>query len=166
VSGYSEPRPISETDEVTTFDSGEPTLDDYLRKRALANHVAGAARCFVSCRDGRVVGYYAIASGSVAREECPTKVRRNMPDPIPVILLARLAVDSKEQGNGLGASLLRNAIARTVSVAEQVGVRAMLVHALHDDARSFYSHHGFERSPTDDLHLMLSIKDIKASLGI
>jgi predicted N-acetyltransferase YhbS len=95
----------------------------------------------------------------------PGKVRRNMPDPVPVILLSRLAVDRKEQGNGLGKNLLRDAIERCVGVAEQVGVRAMLVHALHEDARSFYAQYDFEPSPTDPLHLLLTMKDARALIG-
>jgi GNAT superfamily N-acetyltransferase len=163
--GYSLPRPISESDEVATFDSGEPSLDEYLRRRALANHVQGASRCFVTCRERRVVGYYALATSSVEHASAPGKVRRNMPDPVPVILLSRLAVDRKEQGNGLGKNLLRDAIERCVGVAEQVGVRAMLVHALHEDARSFYAQYDFEPSPTDPLHLLLTMKDARALIG-
>jgi GNAT superfamily N-acetyltransferase len=164
VSGYSVPRPISETDDAATFDSGEPTLDDYLRTRALANHAGGASRCYVTCRDGRIVGYYAMAAGAVSHTSCTGKFRRNMPDPIPVILLSRLAIDRKHQGCGLGESLLRDAIARAVQAAEQIGVRAILVHALHDHARNFYARFSFEPSPTDPLHLMLLIKDAQASV--
>ncbi len=161
---YSTPRPISEADDVATFDSGEP-LDEYLRKRALANHVQGASRCFVTCRDGPVVGFYALASAAIDRDSAPGQVRRNMPDPVPVILLSRLAVDRKEQGNGLGSHLLRDAITRSIRVAEHVGVRAILVHALHDEARAFYAHFEFESSPTDPLHLVLSMKDARALVG-
>jgi GNAT superfamily N-acetyltransferase len=162
VSGYSAPRPISDTDDVAAFDSGELTLDDYLHRRALPNHVQGASRCFVTCRDGRVVGFYALASSSVAHADCPGKVRRNMPDPVPVILLSRLAVDRKEQHRGLGSHLLRDALARCVQAGDSIGVRAILVHALHDDARAFYAHFDFEPSPTDPLHLMLLMKDARA----
>lgn len=164
MTGYSIPRPISEVDDTATFDSGEPTLDDYLRKRALANHVGGASRCFVTCRDGRIVGYYALSTGAVSHADCTGKFRRNMPDPIPVILLSRLAIDRKHQGCGLGENLLRDAITRSVQVAEDIGVRAILVHALHDQARSFYTRYQFEPSPTDPLHLMLMIKDARASV--
>ncbi len=165
MSGYTLPRPISAEDDTTAFDSGESSLDDYLRKRALANHIGGASRCFVTCLDGRVVGYYAIASGSVSHSGTSGKFRRNMPDPIPVILLSRLAIDRKHQGCGLGENLLRDAIARCVEVADQIGVRAILVHALHDEAKRFYLRYQFEPTPTDPLHLMLLIKDAKASVG-
>ncbi|BBY60273.1 GNAT family N-acetyltransferase [Mycolicibacterium sarraceniae] len=165
MSRYSLPRPITDSDDSTTFDSGASSLDSYLRKRALANHVTGASRCFVTCCDGRVVGYYALATGAVSHDGCSGRFRRNMPDPIPVILLSRLAIDVKHQHRGLGESLLRDAIARSVLVAEQVGVRAILVHALHDEARQFYLRYGFEPSPTDPLQLMLLVKDVKASVA-
>lgn len=165
MSGYCAPRPISEADDVATFDCGEPSLDTYLRTRALANHVEGASRCFVTCRDGRVVGFYALASASVERSSAPGRVRRNMPDPVPVILLSRLAIDRNEQKSGLGKHLLRDAITRTVAAADLIGVRAMLVHALHDDARSFYRHFDFDPSPTDPMHLLLLIKDARALVG-
>jgi len=164
VGGYSVPAPLSENDDVATFDCGEAALDDYLRKRALANHVLGASRCFVTRKDGRVVGYYGLATAAVARASVAGKVRRNMPDPIPVILLSRLAVDRKEHGRGLGKHLLRDAMLRTLQVAESVGVRALLVHAPHDEARRFYVKHGFEPSPTDQLHLMVLIKDLQYAL--
>lgn len=165
MSGYSLPRPIVEGDDTSEFDSGEPSLDDYLRRRALANHVQGASRCFVTCRDARVVGYYALASASVQHHEVAGKVRRNMPDPVPVILLTRLAVDREEQGSGLGKNLLRDAILRAVEASEIIGVRALLVHALNDTARAFYAHFDFEASPTDALHLLLLIKDARAIVG-
>jgi GNAT superfamily N-acetyltransferase len=165
VSGYSPPRPIHADDDTAAFDSSEPSLDDYLRTRALANHEQGASRCFVTCRDGRVVGYYALASASIQRAEATGRVRRNMPEPIPVILLSRLAVDRKEQGHGLGKHLLRDAITRSVEAAGVVGVRALLVHALSDDARRFYAHFDFEASPTDPLHLLLLMGDARAALG-
>ena len=165
MTGYGQPRPIREDDDASTFDSGERSLDAYLRIRALSNHVQGGSRCFVSCRDDRIVGYYALASASIEHREVAGRVRRNMPDPVPVILLSRLAVDRKEQGSGLGKNLLRDAIARSVAAAEIVGVRALLVHALHDEARAFYLHFDFEPSPTDPLHLLLLIRDARALLG-
>ena len=111
MSGFSAPRPIRADDDVANFDSGESSIDDYLRNRALSNHVEGASRCYVTCRGGRVVGFYALASASVERRTTPGAVRRNMPDPIPVILLSRLAVDTREQNKGLG-KLLNGAVPR------------------------------------------------------
>jgi predicted N-acetyltransferase YhbS len=165
VTGYSRPRPIHDDDKTAEFDSGEPTLDEYLRKRALANHVAGASRCFVTCRERRVVGYYALASATITHRDSPGKIRRNMPDPVPVLLLSRLAVDRNEPGASLGENLLRDAIARSVEAAEIVGIRALLVHALHEQARKFYLHFDFEPSPTDDLHLVLLMNDARALLS-
>lgn len=165
MSGYSRPRPIRDDDEISQFTSGEPSLDQYLRRRALANHVAGASRCFVTCRAGRVVGFYALAAASVTRRDAPGGIRRNMPDPIPVILLSRLAVDRHETGRGLGSSLLRDAIARCVAAAQTIGIRAMLVHALHERAREFYLRFDVEPSPTDPLHLLLLISDARAAAG-
>lgn len=165
MSGYSLPRPIAEDDDTSEFDSGEANLDDYLRRRARANHVQGASRCFVTCRHERVVGYYALASASVQHSDVTGKVRRNMPDPVPVILLSRLAVDHKEHGSGLGKDLLRDAILRAVEASDIIGVRALLVHALNDTARAFYAHFDFEPSPTDPLHLLLLIKDARCIVG-
>lgn len=165
MSGYSLPRPIDENDDTSSFDSGEPSLDQYLHKRALANHVQGGSRCFVTCRDSRVVGYYSLASASIQHREVAGKVRRNMPDPVPVILLSRLAVDHKEQGSGLGKNLLRDAVLRSIEASEIIGVRALLVHALNDTARAFYAHFDFEPSPTDPLHLLLLIKDARSAVG-
>ncbi len=165
MSGYSLPRPIAADDDTSSFDSGEPPLDDYLRQRALANHVQGASRCFVTCRAGRVVGYYALASASVQHRDVTGKVRRNMPDPVPVILLSRLAVDRGEQGCGLGKHLLRDAILRSVAASEIIGVRALLVHALNDTACAFYAQFDFEPSPTDPLHVLLLLKDARAAIG-
>ena len=165
MSSFNLPRPIAEDDDVSTFYSGEPSLDEYLHKRALANQVQGASRCFVTCRDGRVVGYYALASASIQHREVAGKVRRNMPDPVPVILLSRLAVDRRAQGSGLGRNLLRDAILRSVEASEIIGVRALLVHALKDTARTFYERFDFEPSPTDPLHLLLLMKDARTLLA-
>jgi len=161
VSGYSTPRPLSSEDDLAEFDSGERSLDDWLRKRAVTNQATGASRCFVTCRDTRVVGYYALATGSVQRLETSRRIGQGMPEPIPVVLLGRLAVDRKEQGRSLGSNLLRDAITRTVEAAEIIGLRALLVHALNERARDFYVHHDVEPSPTDPLHLMLLMKDAR-----
>lgn len=164
MSRFRKPRPIREDDDTADFDSGEPSLDAYLRTRALSDHLQGASRCYVTCRDRRVAGYYALAAASVQRRVAPGKVRRNMPDTVPVILLSRLAVDQKDQGLGLGKHLLRDAIARCVQVTDIIGVRALLVHALHDEEREFYAYFDFQPSPTDPLHLLLPIQDARALL--
>lgn len=161
MSGYSAPRPIRADDGLADFESGEDSLDHYLRARALPNHSEGASRCYVTCRAGSVVGFYALASASVQRREATGAIRRNMPEPIPVILLSRLAVDRADQGKGLGRALLRDAILRSVRAADLIGVRALLAHAIDDKARNFYSHCGFKPSPTDPMHLLLLMKDAR-----
>ncbi len=161
MSGYSAPRPIRDDDDFAEFESGDDSLDHYLRTRAVPNHAEGASRCYVTCRAARVVGFYALASASVERSDATGAVRRNMPEPIPVILLSRLAVDRREQGRGLGRGLLRDAIIRSVRAADLIGVRALLVHAIDDEARNFYSHFGFMPSPTDPMHLLLLMKDVR-----
>ena len=158
---YSQPRPIESSDDVAGFDSSEPDLDEYLRNYALGNHRGGGARCFVTCSDGSVVGYYALAAGSIIRADTTRRVGQSMPNPVPVILIGRLAVDRKEQGRGLGAHLLRDAIAKSVEAGELIGARAILLHAMNDNPRSFYLHFNFEPSPTDDYHLILLMKDAR-----
>jgi GNAT superfamily N-acetyltransferase len=155
VSGYSQPRPIWADDDLALFDCGEPSLNEYLRNRAYKNDQGGASRCYVTLRDGRVVGYYAVAMASIQQGSAPGKVRRNMPDTIPAILLSRLATDRKEQGQGLGANLLRDAITKAVEASRIIGARCLLVHALNNNAAAFYAHFGFIESPTDPFHLLL-----------
>ena len=159
------PEPLSAAHNVGDFDCGKPELTEWLRHHALQNHQAGASRVYVLHRSGRVVGYYALAAGSVELEEAPTRVKKGLArHPIPVILLARLAVDASEQGRGLGAALLMEALNRIASAADEVGARAALVHAKDDDAKAFYQRYEFEPSPTDPLHLFLLMKDLRAVL--
>ena len=129
-------------------------LDDWLKRHAFANEKAGGSRTYVVCVGRRVVGYYALATGAVA-PAATGRVRRNMPDPVPVMLLGRLAVDRAFQGRGIGEGLLRDAILRTLQAAELAGIRAMLVHAISDEAKRFYERHGFAESPIDPMTLML-----------
>lgn len=144
---------------VGAFDCGEPSLNDWLKRRAWVNQASGASRTFVLADDGRIVrAYYALAAGAVDHATAASAMRRNMPDPVPVMVLGRLAVDRCCHGKGLGADLLQDAILRTVRLAQEVGIRAMLVHALHDRARAFYLHHGFSESAIDPLILMLRIR--------
>jgi GNAT superfamily N-acetyltransferase len=147
------------------FDCGVSPLNDYLKKYALQNQKKHAARTYVATRGNRIVGYYSLAYGSVSLEEAAQTVKSGLPrHPIPVILLARLAVDSTEQGRGLGAALLKDALLRTVQAAEIAGLRAMLVHAKDDSAKRFYEKFGFEPSPIDAYHLFLRLSDILSSL--
>lgn len=147
-----------------SFDCGVPALNDYLKKFALQNQKKNAARTYVATRGDRIVGYYSLAYGSVTLEEAPQSVKAGLPrHPIPVILLARLAVDSSEQGSGLGTALLKDALLRTIQAAEIAGLRAMLVHAKDASAKRFYEKFGFESSPVDAYHLFLRLSDILSS---
>ena len=146
------------------FDCGFPSLNQWLRRQALKNEVSGASRTFVVCNEKEVVGYYALATGSVIRQQAPGKIKRKMPEPIPVMVLGRLAVDRKWQGAGLGSGLLRDALLRTYNVSKQVGVRALLVHALSEEAKNFYLRHGFMKSPIEPMTLMLNFRDIQHAL--
>lgn len=160
--GAGRPRPIAADDDIASFDCGQPSLNNYLHKRALANHSSGASRCHVSVHEGRVVGYFALAAASAQHVDVRAKVRRNMPDPIPALLLSRLAVDAKFQSRGLGRDLLFEALNLTLQAAELVGVRVLLVHALNDEARNFYEKYDFGPSLTDPMHLMLLMQDVPA----
>ncbi len=159
------PLPISAAHDLSSFDSGRAVLDTWLRQRALRNEPAGASRSYVVCADGRVVGYYCLATGAVEAVAAPGKVRRNMPDPVPVMLLGRLAVDRSLQGRGLGRALLKDAILRTLKAAEIAGMRALLVHALDDAVAGFYSRSGFLASPIDPLVLMLPLDAARKALA-
>jgi len=144
------------------FECGEAALDDGLKPKALANQSSGASRTFVvTDQDGLVCGYYAMAAGAVSHELATSGVRRNMPDPVPVMVLARLAVDRRAQGQHLGASLLQDAVNRAVAVSQHAGVRALLVHALHEKAKQFYEHYGFQASPTHPMTLMLRLSRVQ-----
>jgi len=159
--GITAPCPIARTHHVTSFDCGDTTLDEWLQRRAIKNENSRASRTFVVCEDNTVIGYYSLAAGAIAREETSGKVRRNMPDPIPVMVLGRLAVDANWQSKHIGIGMLKDAIQRTIIVAEQTGIRALLVHALSDDAKSFYRHCGFSESPTNDMTLMITLDEAR-----
>ena len=146
------------------FDSGTPVLDDWLRRRALPNQESGASRTYVVCAGRRVVGYYALAAGAVAQAEATGRTRRNMPDPVPVMVIGRLAIDSDYQGRGLGRALLRDAILRTTQAADIAGIRAMLVHAISEDAKRFYERCGFQPSPLDPMTLMITMRAAQRAL--
>ncbi len=155
----SAPQSLAATHRLDGFNCGEPSLDDWLKRRALTNHLNGASRTFVVTDPEQcVLGYYALAVGAIAHQEATSAIRRNMPDPVPVMVLARLAVDARAQGIKLGAALLQDAVGRVQTVAENAGVRALLVHALNDRAKQFYEHYGFRESPVHPMTLMLPMK--------
>ncbi len=159
----SAPQALTATHLLDGFTCGEASLDEWLTRRALANQLNGASRTFVvTDQDGRVFGYYAMAAGAVSHQMATSGVRRNMPDPVPVMVLARLAVDHRAQGIKLGAALLQDAVHRALIVSQNAGVRALLVHALHERARQFYEHYGFQESPQHPMTLMLRLNTLKA----
>jgi GNAT superfamily N-acetyltransferase len=166
-----EPRPLraperlSSTHDVDRFDSGSAPLDAWLRHRALRNEAGGASRTYVACHGTRVVAFYCLANGAVLQSAAPGRVRRNRPDPRPVRVLGRLAVDREFQGRGLGGALLRDAVLRTLQAAEIAGIRAILAHAKDERAKAFYERYGFLPSPIDPLTLMLPLNAVRAALN-
>lgn len=155
----SAPEPLCAGYDLASFNSGSPVLDDWLRRRALPNQDSGASRTYVIRAGQRVVGYYALAAGAVTQAEATGRTRRNMPNPVPVMVLGRLAIDAGFQGRGLGGALLRDAILRTMQAADIAGIRAMLVHAISDEAKRFYERCGFQPSPIDPMTLMIPLRD-------
>jgi GNAT superfamily N-acetyltransferase len=159
------PQPLAPDHELDAFESGVATLDEWLKRRARRNEADGASRTFVLCTGRLVVGYYSLAAGSVLHTAATGKVRRNMPDPVPALLLARLAVDRTWHRKGLGADLLSDAVSRAIGAAETIGVRAILVHAISDEAKAFYEKHGFRSSPIEPMTLMVTIDEARRMLG-
>ena len=158
------PEKLSSEHDVSQFHCGEPTLDDWLRRRALQNEESGASRTYVICMENRVVGYYALAVGAVAHDEAPGRIRRNIPDPIPVMVIGRLAVDATAQGQALGPALLRDAVLRTLQAAEIAGIRAILVHAISERAKRFYEKWGFIVSPVEPMTLMITMAEARKAM--
>jgi GNAT superfamily N-acetyltransferase len=165
VSALSPPEPLADHHDVAAFISGEPPLDDWLKRRARSNQASGASRTFVLCQGTRVVAYYALASGAIAVDTAPGRFRRNMPSPIPVVVLARLAVDRDWQGKGIGRALFRDAARRVAHAADSIGIRGIVVHAISENAKSFYLALGFDPSPLEPMMLMVTLADIRAVLA-
>lgn len=155
----SAPQKISPDHDLSEFHCGEPALDEWLKRRALPNEESGASRTYVVCLENRVVGFYALAVGAVAHAGAPGRIRRNMPDPVPVMVLGRLAVDESMQGRDIGRGLLRDAILRTMQAAEIAGIRAILVHAISERAKQFYVRAGFTPSPISPMTLMITLEE-------
>jgi len=159
------PRPLLRYDRCGDFDCGSEPLNHYLQRFAWTNQQAGAARTYVATRGERVVGYYTLAYASIEYQAAAGRIRQGLAKhPIPVMLLARLAVDRCEQGQGLGKGLLKDALLRTLQAAEIAGLRAVIVHAKDAAAKTFYEKFGFEPSPLDEFHLMLLLKDVRKTL--
>lgn len=165
---FSDPEPLDCRHAIEGFDCGENSLNVWFYRHARAAAGSGSARTFVTvdAQQKRVVGYHAITAASIERHQATGRAQRGMPQhPLGVMLLARLAVDRSVQGKGLGAWLLADALERVLAGAEILGIRALVVHGLDDNARTFYLEHGLESSPTDERHLMILIKDIRAVLA-
>ena len=161
----SPPELLADHHDIGSFSSGEASLDDWLRRRARANQVSGASRTYVVCQGRQVIGYYALASGVVTVENASGRFRRNMPDPIPVVLLARLAVDRTWQGRGIGRALFRDAARRVEHAADAIGVRGIVVQAISEEAKAFYQALGFDPSPREPMMLMVTLSNIRAALS-
>ena len=159
----SSPAPIDKSHDTSSFNCGVAPLNEYLQKYALLNHQNRSARTYVAMRGNRLVGYYTLAAGSVSRDEVPARVAKGLGHyPVPITLLARLAVDQSEKGKGLGRSLLRDALLRALQASEMVGSRAIVTHAKDEAARQFYQKFDFVPSPINELHLYLLMKDVRA----
>lgn len=159
------PEKLSVSHDLSAFQSGEDSLDDWLRRRALANEHAGASRTYVVTAQQKVVGYYTLAVGAVAHSEAHGRIKRNMPDPVPVMVLGRLAVDKSVHNLGIGTGLLRDAVLRTLQAAEIAGIRALLVHALSESAKRFYEKHGFVLSPVNSMTVMITLAEAQKIAG-
>jgi GNAT superfamily N-acetyltransferase len=160
----SAPLPVNDLHEVNDFFSGVGSLDDWLKKRARPNQVSGASRTFVVADNHRVVGYYALASGAIAVQSSAGRIRRNMPDPIPVAVLGRLAIDRSQQSRGLGRALFRDCVMRVAHAAGTIGIRGIVVHAISKQAKAFYLALGFDASPNEPMTLMVTLADIRSLL--
>jgi GNAT superfamily N-acetyltransferase len=164
LTAYGPIEPLGEHHVLDGFESGEDSLDHWLRQRALPNQVTGFSRTYVAAEHGHVVGYHAVSSFAIWRADATGRARRQSPPQIPAVLLGRLAVDRRVQGRGLGAALLRHAMEVTIAAADAVGVRLLVVNAIDEQAASFYRRFGLEPSPTNPLDLMITVNDLTASL--
>jgi len=158
------PEPLTDSHDCAEFACGRETLDIWLKRRALRNQASGASRTFVVCDEGRILPYCALASSAVAAESATGRLRRNMPDPIPVVMLARLAVTRSHQGQALGSALTQDAGQRVLNAADATGIRGLLVHALDDGANASYQRLDFEPSPLDPMTLTITLTDLRASV--
>src|SRR3990167_4306887 len=156
------PLPISADHDLVDFNSGEPSLDEWLKRRALKNQSSGASHCFVLCENKKVIGFYSLSAGAICHESTPKSMRRNMPDPLPVLLLGRLAIDTNYHNKGLGSALLRDAMIRAVSVAGDAGVFAILVNSLSEQAKRFYMSRGFIGSPLQPMTLIMTLETARS----
>ena len=158
------PEPLTVHHDTAAFACGVESLDHWLKQRAVKSQVTGASRTFVVSAGKRVVAYYALASSAIAVEMSTGRLRRNMPDPVPVVVLGRLAVDQSLKGTGMGRALVHDACLRVIAAADVIGIRGMIVHALSENAKAFYEHVGFDPSPFDPMILMATLTDLREAL--
>jgi GNAT superfamily N-acetyltransferase len=159
-----EPVPLADDHQFVDFNSGADSLDQWLRRRASANQASGASRTYVACEGSKVIGYYALASGAVNVASATGRLRRNMPDPIPVAVLGRLAIDRVWHGRGIGRALFVDAARRVLRASDLIGIRGLLVHAISPDAKAFYLALGLSESPLDPMTLMVTLADLRAGV--
>lgn len=163
---FSQPALLATNHDTSSFDCGKAPLNQFLQRYALVNQASGSARTFVSLSAGHTRGYYSLAAASAEHAAVPLRISKGLArHPIPMLLLARLAVDLKAQGQGLGRSLLQSALGKYLQASEVIGCRALMVHAIDEAAIGFYQSYGFEPSPVDAAHLYLLTKDIRKTLG-
>ena len=159
-SSLSAPEPLHDNHDLEQFECGIASLDDWLKRRARANQAGGASRTYVIAAGRRVIGYYCLSSGAIAAIEASGNIRCNMPDPVPMAVMGRLAIDHRWQGKGLGVALLQDAVLRAAQAAEIIGIRGILLHAISIEAKAFYEHHGFVPSSSNPMTLLLSLKGV------
>ena len=153
----SAPQPLADHHQLVDFDSSEPSLDDWLKRRAAKNQANGSSRTYVVCEGAAVIGYYCLAAGAIGHAEAPSAMKRNRPDPIPVLVLGRLAIHKDHHQQGIGTALLRDAILRAIQAADIAGVTALLVHAISEQAKRFYRSRGFIESPIKPMTMCLML---------
>lgn len=159
---FSRPEPVGGNHQFDVFDCGKPALNDWLLRHARQAQGSGSAKTFVVAEGGRVAGYFSLTVGQVDTIEAPERIRKGMGQyPVPVVILARLAVSQQDQGRGIGFGLLQDAIRRTMLIAEQAGTRAMLTHPIDEEAAQFYTRFGFIASPLRERQLLLLLKDAR-----
>lgn len=160
----SAPQPLADHHQLADFDCGEPSLNDWLKRRAAKNQANGASRTYVVCEDDTVIAYYCLAAGAVGHAEAPATMKRNRPDPVPVLVLGRLAIHRDQHQKGIGTALLNDAIRRAIQAAEIAGITALLVHAISEPARRFYLSRGFIESPVKPMTLCLMLATVNRAL--
>ena len=160
----SAPQTLAELHRLDNFDSGEPSLDDWLKRRAAKNQANGSSRTYVVCEGHTVIGYYCLAAGAIGHADAPSTLKRNRPDPVPVLVLGRLAIHKDHHQKGIGTALLNDAIRRAVPAADIAGITALLVHAISEQARRFYVSRGFTPSPVKPMTLCLMLATVGQAL--